>query len=82
MRELELMVEYGMTPVQALAAATRVAAQVLGRVDLGNGVRDLGAIRPGSSGGLVVLGGDPLQDIHNLRKVVAVIVGDGEIPLK
>jgi hypothetical protein len=30
----------------------------------------------------VVLGGDPLQDIHNLRKVVAVIVGDGEVPLK
>jgi imidazolonepropionase-like amidohydrolase len=81
-REIELMVEYGMTPAQALAAATSVAAQVLGRIDLGNGVRDLGAIRAGSWGGLVVLAGDPLQDIHNLRKVVAVIVGDGEIPLK
>jgi len=74
-REIELMVEYGMTPAQALAAATRVAAQVLGRTDLG-------AIRADSRSGLVVLGGDPLQDIHNLRKVVAVIVGDGEIPLK
>lgn len=65
-REVELMVEYGMTPAQALAAATRVAAQVLG-------ASDLGTVRPGARCGLVVLGGDPLADIHNLRKVLAVV---------
>ena len=65
-RELELMVEYGMTPAQALASATRVAAAVLGRPDLG-------AVRGGARCGFVVLAGDPLQDIHNLRKVVAVV---------
>jgi imidazolonepropionase-like amidohydrolase len=70
-RELELMVEYGMTPAQALAAATSVAAKVLRREDLGR----IGPGRPG----LVVLAGDPLADIRSLRKVKAVIleaVGD------
>jgi imidazolonepropionase-like amidohydrolase len=65
-REIELMVEDGMTPQQALAAATAVAAKVLGAADLG-------VIRPGARCGLVVLDKDPLQDIHNLRRVVAVI---------
>jgi imidazolonepropionase-like amidohydrolase len=65
-REIELMVEDGMTPAQALAAATSVAARVLG-------ADDLGVIRPGARCGLVALGKDPLQDIHALRDVRAVI---------
>jgi len=65
-RELELMVDYGMTPAQALAAATTVAAKVLG-------ADDLGTIRPGARCGLVVLAGDPLADIRNLRRVLAVV---------
>lgn len=65
-RELELMVEYGMTPAQALAAATTVAANVLGATDLG-------VIRPGARCGLVVLGRNPLQDITALRAVRAVV---------
>lgn len=65
-RELELMVAYGMTPQQALAAATTTAAGVLG-------APELGAIRQGAACGLVVLDGDPLADIANLRRVRAVI---------
>ncbi|MEO6595626.1 MAG: amidohydrolase family protein, partial [Planctomycetota bacterium] len=64
-REIELMVEFGMTPVQALAAATTTAAKVLGRAELGR-------IEKGRKPGLVVLSADPLQDPANLRTVVAV----------
>ena len=65
-RELELMVAYGMTPAQALASATTVAAGVLG-------AKDLGVVRAGARCGLVVLGGDPLVDIGALRQVRAVV---------
>src|SRR5262245_43493779 len=68
-RELELLVAAGMTPVQALATATRTAAAVLGRTD------ELGAIAVGARPGLVVLSGDPLADIAAVRQVVAVWVG-------
>jgi imidazolonepropionase-like amidohydrolase len=71
-RELELMVEYGMTPAQALASATTTAAAVLGRTDLGR-------IADGARPGLVVLAVDPLQDIGALRAVVAVIPRDQEL---
>jgi imidazolonepropionase-like amidohydrolase len=65
-RELELMVEYGMTPERALAAATRIAARVLDR-------DDLGVIEEGATADLVVLGGDPLTDISAVRQVRTVI---------
>ncbi|HEX5051000.1 MAG TPA: amidohydrolase family protein [Planctomycetota bacterium] len=64
-REIELMVEFGMRPAQALAAATTTAAKVLGRADLGR-------IEKGARPGLVVLSADPLQDPANLRSVTAV----------
>ncbi len=69
-RELELMVEYGMTPAQALAAATTIAAKVLGGAETGR-------IEQGRTFGFVVLGGDPLQDIRNLRAVRAVVTDEG-----
>jgi len=65
-RELELMVGYGMTPAQALAAATRVAAQVLDRPDLG-------VVEEGATADLVVLDGDPLADISAVRAVRMVV---------
>ena len=65
-RELELIVACGMTPQQALAAATTVAARVLG-------TPELGAIHEGGACGLVVLDGDPLVDIANVRRALAVI---------
>lgn len=69
-REIELMVEYGMSNQQALAAATSVAAKVLG-------ASELGVIRPGAAG-FVVLKGDPLADIKNLRRVARVVF-DGQV---
>ncbi|MFT4514783.1 MAG: imidazolonepropionase-like amidohydrolase, partial [Planctomycetota bacterium] len=67
-REIELMVEYGMSNQQALAAATTVAAKVLG-------TPGLGPLREGSLG-FVVLDSDPLKDIAALRIVVGVWYDD------
>jgi imidazolonepropionase-like amidohydrolase len=65
-RELELMVEHGMTPSAALQAATARAAQTL-RLD-----RKIGRIAPGLDADLVAVEGDPTQDIQALRRVRAV----------
>jgi imidazolonepropionase-like amidohydrolase len=66
------MVAYGMTPAQALASATTVAADVLG-------AKDLGVVRAGARCGLVVLGADPLVDIGALRQVRAVVRESDEL---
>ena len=66
-RELELMVEGGMTPAQALRAATRTAAEVLQRA------RELGSVAPAYRADLVAVRGDPLRDISALRQVVLVV---------
>ena len=71
-RELELLVAWGMTPRDALRAATVTAAAVLGRG------RDLGRIAPGAIADLVAFTGDPLADVVALRHPVLVIK-DGRI---
>jgi imidazolonepropionase-like amidohydrolase len=65
-RELELLVEYGMTPVQALSAATATGARVLH-------LRDRGAVKPGLLADLIAVDGDPTQGIQALRKVALVM---------
>jgi imidazolonepropionase-like amidohydrolase len=62
-RELELMVDYGMTPLQALTAATSVNARML-HMEL-----RIGIIRPGWIADLVAVEGDPSRDIKALRNV-------------
>jgi len=65
-RELELLVhDGGLTPAQAIAAATGVAAQRLGRSEVGR-------IAPGAFADLVVLDADPEKDISAVRRVHAV----------
>jgi imidazolonepropionase-like amidohydrolase len=73
-RELELLVAWGMTPRDALRAATATAAAVLGRG------RELGRIAPGYVADLVVFRGDPLADVAALRHPLLVIK-DGRVAL-
>ena len=67
--ELELMVEYGMTPVAALKAATSVNARIVHRES------ELGRIAPGLLADLVAVQGNPLQNISALRSVRLVVKG-------
>ncbi|MFZ0214335.1 MAG: amidohydrolase family protein [Candidatus Dormiibacterota bacterium] len=71
-RELEFMVEAGMTPVAALKSATSVAAEWLGMEGA------VGRVRPGALADLLVVDGDPLAEISALRRLELVFKG-GEI---
>lgn len=66
-KELEMLVEYGMTPIQAVKAATNVAAKSLHLEE------KLGAVKPGLLADLIAVEGDPLSDIKALRKVRLVM---------
>jgi imidazolonepropionase-like amidohydrolase len=64
--DLALLVEAGLTPMQALQTATRNPAQMLRR-------NDLGTIAAGKLADLVLLDADPLADIRNTQKIRAVV---------
>jgi imidazolonepropionase-like amidohydrolase len=66
-RELELLATSGLSPLQALRAATSAAAEALGKEG------DLGTIAAGKFADMVIVDADPLQEIQNLRKIHLVI---------
>jgi imidazolonepropionase-like amidohydrolase len=71
-RQFAKMVQWSMTPLQAIRAATSDAARALGRAD------DVGTIAVGHYGDLVAVTGDPTRDVRLLEKVDAVVKG-GEL---
>jgi imidazolonepropionase-like amidohydrolase len=66
-REIELYVQAGFTPMEAIQAATIVPARVMG-VD-----KELGTVEAGKRADVIVVDGNPLESIHNIRKVEFVI---------
>src|SRR5208282_4882003 len=62
-RQFATMVQWGMTPLQAIQAATSSAAEALGRTG------DVGAIEVGRYGDLIGVAGDPLADVKILQTV-------------
>ena len=71
--ELEHMVSAGLTPGEAIVAATRTAADIL-RLDR------LGTIAPGKSADFIVLDANPLDNIANTRRIAHVYLRGAEIP--
>ena len=67
--ELTLLVECGLTPLEALQAATANPSKVVNRFS------DLGSIETGKIADLVLLDANPLDDIHNTQKIAAVMIG-------
>lgn len=73
--ELWMMVEGGLTPMQALISATRDAARCLS-------LSDLGTLEAGKWADFVVLGSDPLEDIRNTRSIESVWIAGNRVPKK
>ena len=67
-KEFAYYVQYGMTPIQAIKSGTSLAAELLGR-------QDVGAIAPGMAADVVAVAGDPLADIAELQRVRFVMKG-------
>jgi imidazolonepropionase-like amidohydrolase len=67
--ELELLVQAGLTPLEALRTATSGPAEYLGRLG------ERGAIAPGLVADLILVGQDPLAEVGTLRRPEAVILG-------
>ena len=71
-KQFAFMVKYGMTPMQAIQAATSTAADLLGHSN------EFGSIKPGKYADIIAVGGDPLADIRVLENV-QFVMKDGKI---
>ena len=65
--ELEWLVNYGVSPEEAITAATKHGAEVMGKED------ELGTLEPGKRADIVALQGNPLEDIRAVYEVAAVV---------
>ena len=74
-KELELMVQAGMTPSQVIVAATSRAAEFLG-------LTDRGMLSTGKRADLLVLDANPLDDIRNTKKIDSVWIAGNRVPAK
>jgi len=68
--ELEILVENGFTPYEAIASGTTVASKVVKRM---NGQDNFGVILPGKRADLILLKQNPLEDVANTRKISGVM---------
>jgi len=66
-RELELYVKAGFSPIEAIRAATIIPAQTM------NLQREAGTIEPGKRADIILVDGNPIENISNIRKVSAVV---------
>ncbi|AST90346.1 MULTISPECIES: metal-dependent hydrolase family protein [Sutcliffiella] len=75
LRELGLMVDYGMTPMDAIVASTKTAAECLGWED------KVGTLQEGKLADIIVVKGNPLDDIYSLANTenIQVVMKDGQI---
>ena len=70
--EMQMMTGAGFTPQEVLLAATRNSAVAIGRQD------ELGTLEVGKLADIIVVDGDPLANIEDMRRVT-VVIRDGEI---
>ena len=67
--QFRVMVDYGMTPIEAIRTATSNAASALGQEG------EVGTIAPGAMADIIGVGGNPLENVNELADVDAVIKG-------
>lgn len=72
--ELEMMVDAGLTPMQAIVSATGDAARCHQRSG------EIGTIQSGAFADLLILGANPLDDIRNTRRIESVWIGGRRLP--
>lgn len=75
LRELGLMVDAGMTPMDAIVASTKTAAECLGWED------KVGTLESGKLADIIIVKGNPLEDIYSLatNETIQVVIKDGRI---
>jgi hypothetical protein len=74
-QEMQLLVDAGLTPMQAIEAASREAAESIGKGG------EVGTIQPGRFADMVLLNANPLEDIGNTRKIAQVFQNGDAVPL-
>ena len=72
-REMELLVQSGMSPMDSIRAATGLAAELTGTLD------HVGTVEVGKLADLILVDGDPLYDMQALRNIWAIFQGGRRI---